>query len=60
MSCLFDFSASAILNTPLVKKHLAMFIQEKENLLQQKSSKDESSGTLPSPAAVLSKSSLKR
>ncbi|XP_060562986.1 uncharacterized protein LOC132722494 [Ruditapes philippinarum] len=38
-------SASALLNTQLVKKHLAMFIEQKENLLQQKSSKDDSLST---------------
>lgn len=38
-------SASAILNTSLVKQHLAIFIEQKENLLQQKSSKDDSAST---------------
>ncbi|KAL4225202.1 hypothetical protein ACF0H5_015893 [Mactra antiquata] len=36
-------SPSAILNINIVKKHLEMFIQQKVNLLQQKSSKDETS-----------------
>ncbi|XP_053385180.1 serine/threonine-protein kinase Nek4-like isoform X2 [Mercenaria mercenaria] len=42
-------SASALLNTALVKKHLAMFIQQKENLLQQKSSKDDSTSSTSTP-----------
>lgn len=35
-------SASAILNMPYVKQHLADFIQEKENLLQLKTNKENS------------------
>lgn len=38
----FHCSASAILNMPLVKKHLALFIEEKENLLHQRGNKDDS------------------
>lgn len=36
------YSASAILNMPYVKQHLADFIQEKENLLQLKTNKENS------------------
>ena len=39
---LIIYSASAILNMPYVKQHLAEFIQEKESLLQLKSNKENS------------------
>ncbi|KAK6189863.1 hypothetical protein SNE40_001839 [Patella caerulea] len=53
-------SASAILNLPFIKEHLAGFIEEKETLLQQKVLKDNSSKqspVVPSSAIKLAKHS---
>ncbi|XP_052800386.1 uncharacterized protein LOC128231503 isoform X2 [Mya arenaria] len=44
-------SASAILNTSLVKEHLAKFIQKKESLLNQRTSKEDNS-TNSTPGAT--------